>query len=101
MIRSSSMETMCSPRLDCMPNKPTAKRTNESAPETSFGVALTASPARPRHVMKHGDCFVVVDSHGDVGAAPGGSDGLFVRDTRYLSHLEMSINGLQPLLLGS
>jgi glycogen debranching enzyme len=84
-----------------MPNKSTAKRTSDPAPEASFGVALTASPARPRHVMKHGDCFLVVDSHGDVGAAPGGSDGLFLRDTRYLSHLEMTINGLQPLLLGS
>ena len=84
-----------------MPNKPTAKRSNEVAPETSFGVALTASPARPRHVMKHGDCFLVVDSHGDIGAAPGESDGLFLHDTRYLSHLELRINGLQPLLLGS
>ena len=92
---------MCSPTLDCMPNRPTVKRSNDATPETSFGVALTASPARPRHVMKHGDCFLVVDSHGDIGATPGGSDGLFLRDTRYLSHLEMRINGLQPLLLGS
>jgi glycogen debranching enzyme len=101
MIRSASTETMCSPTLDCMPNKPTAKRSNDPATETSFGVAMVASPARPRHVMKHGDCFLVVDSHGDIGAAPGESDGLFLRDTRYLSHLELRINGLSPLLLGS
>ena len=31
----------------------------------------------------------------------GGNDGLFDCDTRYLSHLELLINGAQPLLLGS
>ena len=51
--------------------------------------------------MKQGDCFMVFDSHGDIGASPGGPDGLFSCDTRYLSHFELLINGLQPLLLGS
>ena len=51
--------------------------------------------------MKHGDSFLVIDSHGDIGASAGGPDGLFHSDTRYLSHLELLINGLQPLLLGS
>ena len=93
---------MYSPTLDCMPNKPpSANRQRETAVETSFEVAVSISPARPRHVMKHGDAFLVVDSHGDVGAELGESDGLFLRDTRYLSHLEIRINGLQPLLLGS
>ena len=41
------------------------------------------------------------DSHGDIGATAGGPDGLFDCDTRYLSHLELLINGAQPLLLGS
>ena len=41
------------------------------------------------------------DSHGDIGATAGTPDGLFDRDTRYLSHLELLINGDQPLLLGS
>ena len=43
----------------------------------------------------------MIDSHGDIGASAGGPDGLFHSDTRYLSHLELLINGLQPLLLGS
>jgi glycogen debranching enzyme len=43
----------------------------------------------------------VLDSHADIGAAPGGPDGIFFCDTRYLSHLEMLLNGKQPLLLGS
>jgi glycogen debranching enzyme len=51
--------------------------------------------------MKHDDCFLVFDSHGDIGASSGGPDGLFKCDTRYLSHFELLINGLQPLLLGS
>jgi hypothetical protein len=32
------------------------------------------------------DCFKVFDSHGDIGASPGGPDGLFYCDTRYLAH---------------
>jgi glycogen debranching enzyme len=51
--------------------------------------------------MKHGDSFLVLDTHGDIGASAGGPDGLFHSDTRYLSHLELLINGLQPLMLGS
>jgi glycogen debranching enzyme len=43
----------------------------------------------------------VFDSHADIGAAPGGPDGIFFCDTRYLSHLEMLLSGRQPLLLGS
>ena len=41
------------------------------------------------------------DSHGDIGASAGGQDGLFDCDTRYLSHLELLIDGVQPLLLHS
>jgi glycogen debranching enzyme len=84
-----------------MPNKPTAERPKETVAETPFSVSLGELPTRPRHVMKHGDAFLLVDSHGDIGAASGESDGLFLRDTRYLSHLEMRINGLQLLMLGS
>ena len=43
----------------------------------------------------------MLDSHGDIGASAGGSDGLFHCDTRFLSHLELLLNGMQPLLLGS
>ena len=56
---------------------------------------------RPRHALKHDDTFVVLDSHGDIGASAGGPDGLFHCDTRFLSHLEFLLNGMQPLLLGS
>jgi glycogen debranching enzyme len=73
----------------------------EEIVETQFYIPGTAASTRPRHTLKHGDCFAVLDSHADMGAVPGGSDGIFYRDTRYLSHLEMMLNGQQPLLLGS
>jgi glycogen debranching enzyme len=73
----------------------------ERFPKTSFYVPATETTTRPRCTMKHDDCFLVLDSHGDIGASLGGPDGLFNCDTRYLSHFELLINGLQPLLLGS
>ncbi len=69
--------------------------------EASFYIPATEAATRLRRTMKRDDCFLVFDSHGDIGASPGGPDGLFNCDTRYLSHFELLINGLQPLLLGS
>jgi glycogen debranching enzyme len=72
-----------------------------AAPPEPFYIPAREPATRPRRTMKHGDCFVMVDTHGDIGAADGGPDGLFFLDTRYLSHFEMLINGVRPLLLGS
>jgi glycogen debranching enzyme len=69
--------------------------------EAPFYIPATGPSARPRRVLKHGDTFAVFDSHGDMGASAGGPDGLFDHDTRYLSRLELLIDGMQPLLLGS
>src|SRR3984957_13591988 len=74
---------------------------SEPPPTASFYVSATEPTIRLRRTMKHDDCFLVFDSHGDIGASSGGPDGLFKCDTRYLSHFEMLINGIQPLLLGS
>src|SRR6266576_2150580 len=70
-------------------------------PEARFYIPATGPATRPRRTLKYGDTFIVVDSHGDIGASPGGTDGLFYCDTRFLSHLELLLNGTQPLLLGS
>ena len=67
----------------------------------SFYIAATGPETRIRRTLKHGDTFLVIDAHGDIGAAAGTSDGLFHRDTRFLSQLELRVNGMQPLLLGS
>src|ERR1700730_13667008 len=73
----------------------------EIIPEAPFYIPATGPATRPRRTLKHDDTFLVLDSHGDVGASAGGSDGLFHCDTRFLSHLELLLNGAQPLLLGS
>src|ERR1700739_1094833 len=69
--------------------------------EQPFYIPMTAPAARPRRSLKHDDTFVVLDSHGDIGASAGGPDGLFHADTRYLARLELVFDDLQALLLGS
>jgi glycogen debranching enzyme len=74
---------------------------SEASPEAPFYITATQAVDRPRRTLKDGDTFAVLDSYGDIVAAPGGPDGLFYQDTRYLSHLELLINEKRPLLLGS
>src|SRR3954470_24986046 len=69
--------------------------------ESPFYIPMTGPAARPRRSLKHDDTFIVLDSHGDIGASAGGPDGLFNADTRYLARLEMVLDDVQPLLLGS
>src|SRR5712664_3796563 len=73
----------------------------EVVEESPFYIPMTGPAARPRRALKHDDTFVVLDSHGDIGASAGGPDGLFNADTRYLARLELVLDGVQPLLLGS
>ncbi|SDS66954.1 amylo-alpha-1,6-glucosidase [Bradyrhizobium canariense] len=76
-------------------------RTVELVAESPFYIPMTGPAARPRRSLKHDDTFIVLDSHGDIGASAGGPDGLFNADTRYLARLELVLNDVQPLLLGS
>lgn len=69
--------------------------------QAPFYIPATGPTSRPRRALKHGDTFIVVDSHGDIGVSVGGPDGLFHLDTRHLSQLELQVNGSQLLLLGS
>jgi glycogen debranching enzyme len=69
--------------------------------ESPFYIPMTGPASRPRRALKHDDTFAVLDSHGDIGASAGGPDGLFNSDTRYLARLELALNDVQPLLLGS
>jgi glycogen debranching enzyme len=69
--------------------------------EAPFYIPATQTVTRPRRTLKYGDSFIVTDSHGDIGASIGDPDGLFHNDTRFLSRLELLLNGQQPLLLGS
>jgi glycogen debranching enzyme len=69
--------------------------------EAPFYIPMTGPAARPRRSLKHDDTFIVLDDHGDIGASAGGPDGLFNADTRYLARLELLLDQMQPLLLGS
>jgi glycogen debranching enzyme len=73
----------------------------DTVPEATFYIPATGPATRPRRALKHDNTFAVLDSHGDIGASAGGTDGLFNCDTRFLSHFELLLNGMQPLLLGS
>jgi glycogen debranching enzyme len=73
----------------------------EAAEQQPFFIPSTGISARPRRALKHDDTFAVLDSHGDMGVSAGGLDGIFDKDTRYLSRLELLLNGMEPLLLGS
>ena len=73
----------------------------EHVAESPFYIPMTGPATRPRRSLKHDDTFIVLDSHGDIGASAGGPDGLFNADTRYLARLEMVLDEVQPLLLGS
>jgi len=77
------------------------KPLRDAAREAPFSIPATGPATRSRYVLKHDDTFIVLDSHGDMGSAAGGSDGLFHRDTRFLSYLELLLNGAEPLPLGS
>jgi hypothetical protein len=65
-------------------------------PEAPFYIPATGPASRARRTLKHDDTFMVLDSHGDIGASAGGPDGLFHCDTRFLSRLELLLNGMQP-----
>src|ERR1700727_720928 len=79
----------------------TAIRTVEVVSEAPFYIPMTGPAARPRRSLKHDDTFIVLASQGDIGASAGGPDGLFNLDTRYLARLELVLDDVQPLLLGS
>ena len=63
--------------------------------------AKTSLTDRALRNLKHADAFAVLDTHGDIGTANDTAEGLFYQDTRFLSHLELRLQGKRPLLLNS
>ncbi|MFC0239288.1 amylo-alpha-1,6-glucosidase [Rhodopseudomonas telluris] len=80
--------------------QPASAKDASATAESPFYIPMTG-PARPRTALKHDDTFIVLDSHGDLGLPGGASDGLFHADTRYLTRLQLRLEDVQPLLLGS
>ena len=56
---------------------------------------------RTLRTLKHGDVFAVFDQQGNLQSGPSGPDGIYYRDTRYLSHFHLKIGGCEPLQLAS
>jgi glycogen debranching enzyme len=73
-----------------------------SAPASQFYIPATMSllERRPR-TLKHGDTFAMFDHYGDIVDAVSSPDGLFHRDTRHLSELELALDRHRFLLLSS
>jgi glycogen debranching enzyme len=62
--------------------------------------AASLQERRPR-TLKNNDIFGVFDHNGDIISGPGSPEGIYYRDTRHLSHLFLTIDGVRPMLLSS
>jgi glycogen debranching enzyme len=72
------------------------------APGLQFYIPATSSlQERQPRTLKQGDTFGLFDHYGDIMPGAGSPDGLYHKDTRFLSGLQLLINGRRPLLLSS
>src|SRR4051794_7042354 len=53
------------------------------------------------HILKHDITFAVLNDFGDMVGVHGNPEGLYHRDTRFLSQLDVRLNDGRPLLLSS
>jgi glycogen debranching enzyme len=69
---------------------------------SQFRIEATGAFHEPRtRILKHGDTFAVLSRFGDMVGDEGCPDGLYHQDTRFLSQLDLRLNGDCPLLLSS
>jgi glycogen debranching enzyme len=66
-----------------------------------YVVAAAARADENPHVVKSDDSFALFDRFGDIRGWGSGEQGLYHEDTRFLSQLEFSINGVRPMFLGA
>lgn len=72
------------------------------SPKPQFAIAVSASVQERRtRTLKNGDSFAVFDLRGDIGGEPGNPEGLYYRDTRMLSQLQLLLAEERPLMLSS
>ncbi len=65
-------------------------------------VAATAASAEEQpQVLKNDQTFAMFDRFGDIQVLAPGKEGVYHDDTRYLSHQELTVDGVRPLHLGS
>ena len=69
-----------------------SRQRNQAA--SQFRIEATGSSYDPRtRIVKHGDTFAVLSAFGDMVGGTGCPDGLYHQDTRFLSQLELALNG--------
>ncbi|HLJ78027.1 MAG TPA: amylo-alpha-1,6-glucosidase [Acidobacteriaceae bacterium] len=70
--------------------------------EQQFYIRASSSLADDRtRVLLHGDTFAIFDRGGDIQPVGFGQQGIFFRETRHLSRLDLRIRDTRPLLLSS
>lgn len=70
--------------------------------KNQFYILASSSLADDRTmVLKHGDCFGVFDRYGDIHPIGQGAQGLYYEGMRYLSKMELLIDGQRPIILSS
>src|SRR4051812_10485182 len=80
---------------------PAAAASDAAPPAEFFIQAATSLQERRPRTLKHGDTFAVFDPNGDALSGGDSPEGLYHRDTRYLSRLVLTIGGARPMLLSS
>ena len=69
---------------------------------SQYYILATSSRADDRTwVLKSGDSFAVLDRYGDMQPLGLGEQGLYHEGTRFLSRLEVELDGQRPMLLSS
>ena len=71
-----------------------------AAPQYYIPATDNLTPQRRTRTLKQGDSFALFDEVGDISSLLSGKEGVFHRDTRYLSQLELYLDDHRPLLLG-
>ena len=84
------------------PARPLSQAVSDGKLWSEYEIEATVSLTdRALRNLKFADAFAVLDSYGDIGTLTGTAEGLFYRDTRFLSRFELRLEGRRPLLLSS
>ncbi len=65
------------------------------------GPATTSLQDGQSRTLKHDDTFAVFNHSGDALSGPGSPEGVYHRDTRFLSHFHLAVEDAEPKLLSS
>ena len=77
-------------------------RPPERRPQENYHIEATESLVeRTLRSLKHNDQFAIFDKQGNFKGGQDGPDGLFYKDTRFLSEMTLTLGGAEPLQLGS